>query len=367
MKIQETKNTKLKTQNPKPPRTSHLCSQKTKNISKTHERKNFPDNKKKIKTKHRKTKMSTATASMKKKTSNNVPPSPSLTNDTPTVVKKEEKTQGSTPTTSVTNNKENKKEEKHEIKVKIEPGSTKRKAMALSSGRRATKYKAKTFNFAKHAIIGDMQAGKMKTAKLESVSGGPLIIEFNGGGFIPVSFGCKKNQYGKLVMSANVEEKAEYDNMTRAKADVVDAVIKNRESWFQGATISDALIAELVSGIVGDPRPKKDGNGKWPGSISGNVDINKLATADNPKAPVKLLDADGGFIRPEDLPGRHWSKIIIEVAMLCFGANKDTKFSKRVRLVKLAAGDEDYDVVVSSDEEEDATEEQGGGKRAKKK
>jgi hypothetical protein len=198
---------------------------------------------------------------------------------------------------------------------------------------------AEDFDFNKNGHLGVIKTGKFRTVPLQisSVDRSPILIQMcRGPGHIPQKFGVDTNQYGKTYLTFNVPDEAEYKSMCDIGACLIDAAKKRKDEWWPKA-VSDTAVEEGFNPLIGERKPKADGNGTWPGQMKVSIPLN----ADTGELKgCQVLDDDGSEISIHDLPGRKWDTIVFELTSIYFQGKSSWGIGPKV-LVKLQLAEND--------------------------
>lgn len=207
---------------------------------------------------------------------------------------------------------------------------------------------AEKFDVTKNVHVCPLKTGKFRTVKLQCSPNNSTSVKVqftNGPGDIPQSFGVKTNDYGKTVLTFSVPCEKELKNMQKAKKDFVALAKKNKVEWWPKG-ISDTAIEENFSFFLRDPAPKERGDGFWPAKANVTIPISN-ETGD---MRCKVVDMENQPVALEDIAGRQWHRIIVELSGIYFSGKNNWGIGPR-KLVCLqvsdtgVGGQEDYSKV----------------------
>ena len=198
-------------------------------------------------------------------------------------------------------------------------------------------------NFEKDITLMDVYTSKdsgYKGVKINSTVGTnrPLLIQFmNEGGKIPMKFGIDQNQHGKTYLSFPIPSEVEYAAMCKFQADALSYAKTNKEKWWT-YPVNDNQVEDNFANLVSARKERSDGNGFWPGNMKANIPIDENGDLKG----CEIIDENGNEIKVQDVPGRAWDSIIVEMSGIYFQNRFNWGFGpKKLRLLKMA--EESYD------------------------
>lgn len=200
---------------------------------------------------------------------------------------------------------------------------------------------ADELNFKDHAYLNPVYVNKQKGFKLvkvqcSSTNQNPLRIQFaSGNGRIPQKFGVDTNTHGKTYLTFAIPCEAEYQALLAFQQCAKEYAKAHKNDWWT-YPVSDSQIEDNFAAIV-SVQKERDGGGHWPANMKVMIPLDE-ATGE-PK-DCHVMDEDGNTISIQDLPGRKWDKVLIEVSGIYFQNRFNWGFGpKTLRLVQLTEND----------------------------
>jgi hypothetical protein len=187
-----------------------------------------------------------------------------------------------------------------------------------------------SFSLKEDAARDPFMNGNIKMVPLRSArQGGPVLVEFRGGGRIPFTFGYKEypNAKGRKngVVSFEVESPEDQHAFRTMRQELVELSVTGMETWLP--TVSPATVESVVQGIMGEPQDKKDNSGKYLPNGSATINEEDLDAVDcNSEPKLKIFDHEGNRIFDlHVLPGTRWTYIALHLKQIWIGwkAQKD--------------------------------------------
>jgi hypothetical protein len=165
----------------------------------------------------------------------------------------------------------------------------------------------------------------------------PLRVQFSSiPGRIPQKFGVDTNQHGKTYLTFAIPCDKEYDAVLKFQEDAKDYAKSHKEEWWN-YPITDGQIEDNFAGLVSARKPKKEGDGFWPGNMKVHIPLDKNGDCDS---KCSVLNEEGNPISIHELPGRKWDSVMIEIGGVYFQNRFNWGFGpKTLRLVQLADDD----------------------------
>ena len=193
---------------------------------------------------------------------------------------------------------------------------------------------ASRFNL-KHFYVGDVHKGNNGRKYINFQQGknnrGPVLLQFSGKGKIPANWGVSTNDYGSTKLTFNVADDAEYNGMKAFEKKLIALAISNKDQWWGKKGITQSQIQDNFYSVVSEKKEKKDGNGHWPGSVKVTIPTN-MDTGEASRS-CSLRDVQGEKVEVNDISGRHWERIIIQITGIFFTGKYNWGISKK--LVKI--------------------------------
>ena len=149
-----------------------------------------------------------------------------------------------------------------------------------------------------------------------------VLLQLDGGGDVPLSFGVETKNDKSIYISLSVKSDMEYNLLDTIKHQMIKMVTATWTKWFPDnniPTTANPLISERKKrGISGD---------LWPGVMKANIDPGDCA-----KGVCTLMDAiTNTHITLDELPGRRWTKAIVELRYIYIQSKKSYGITKRLR------------------------------------
>ena len=232
-------------------------------------------------------------------------------------------------------------EDKQETKRKVAP--------------KAAVCKIEDFNFERDVKVAALGTGTFKNAKLtRSCDGGVVMVSLNAGGEVNKEFGVETSSFGGLNINFTLTDN-EYNKLKQVHDDMLKTVVSRRDEFFPGSTKSDEFIEEMANATVHPPKPKKEGGGHWPASMSIKVEKEEDLLADSRgKRKCKVKSKVGGYVdNIFDIKGCSWEKAVIEMRFVYVQSKGSFGISKKLRLLTVGVADDELDVATDSEDEEE--------------
>ena len=169
---------------------------------------------------------------------------------------------------------------------------------------------------------------------------GPVLVQLNGGGVIPLSFGIDdKEQDGrrKVQLAMQIDCLSDHEHLERLRLELGEMVAAQWKTWFPDAVApSNEVLLNFCNNFVSPRKKKKTGEGNWSGVSKATID-----PEDCTSGRCKIVDKDSGEIVPfEMLPGMTWHKVVFEFRYVFVQATKSYGITKKLRYM-LCSGKED--------------------------
>lgn len=144
-----------------------------------------------------------------------------------------------------------------------------------------------------------------------------VLVQLNGGGKIPSTYGVSVNDQGKTVLVLQIVSKEDQTALYQLHEDIIKCAYQNRKKWFTEKTTEKEL-REKFQPFLTESKEKKDTPGEfWPPSLKCYIPLE-----DGYKNLAHIVETDGITpVHVDELPGRQWKKVIIHVAGLYFQKN----------------------------------------------
>lgn len=82
---------------------------------------------------------------------------------------------------------------------------------------------------------------------------GPLLVSFNGGGFVNKKFGVSANMFGNLTVTFDLNDDDKYKACNKLHDDLCNFAVKNRREGFPDCNGSDELLRECTNKTITHP------------------------------------------------------------------------------------------------------------------
>ena len=160
---------------------------------------------------------------------------------------------------------------------------------------------------------------------------GPVLVQLNGGGKIPVSFGIDDKEIDgkrKVQVAFQIDSLLDHENLDRLRTELGESAVKNWSVWFPDNPVpSREILMNFCGNFVSPRKKKKTGDsGMWSGVAKASIDPDECT---NNKC--KIVDDSGNYVTFSDLPGMTWNKIILEFRWIYIQATKSYGITKRLK------------------------------------
>ena len=223
--------------------------------------------------------------------------------------------------------------------------------------------KISEFDFAKDVKFLPMQKreGFSSIKVYNKHTDGPLLVSFNGGGFLNNKFGVSPNMFGNLTVTFDLNDDDEYKACSKLHDDICNFAVANRKEWFPTCVGSDELLRECGNKTVAHPKQKKDADSMWNAKFKAMTEENSGMPNAGGKRVFNAKSTDGTQIENlVDLNGRKWEKTVVEISCIYTGSKNSFGLSKRMRAIKVipAHNMEEVDCSDSDTSDDDDDEEE---------
>jgi hypothetical protein len=172
----------------------------------------------------------------------------------------------------------------------------------------------------------------------------PVLIQLNGGGVIPKAFGVDDKETDgrrKVQVAFQIDSLSDHEHLERLRVELGEMVASNWQSWYPDVTCpSKEVLMNFCNGFVSPRKKKKNSDDKWSGVSKAAVDPDECMNG-----KCKILDRDSGCIIPlDELAGRTWHKIILELRYVYIQATKSYGITKKLRYLSCSPMDEDGEI-----------------------
>jgi len=172
----------------------------------------------------------------------------------------------------------------------------------------------------------------------------PVLIQLNGGGVIPRSFGIEdKEQDGrrKVQLALQIDSKSDHAHLERLRDELGTIVTAQWKSWFpELVSPSKEVLMSLCNAFVSARKKKKTGDDTWSGVAKAGIDPGECTSG-----RCKIVHKDTGeIILYENLPGMTWHKVILELRYVFIQATKSYGITKKLRYISCSSDDDFGDI-----------------------
>lgn len=174
---------------------------------------------------------------------------------------------------------------------------------------------------------------------------GPVLVQLNGGGLIPSSFGIDdKEQDGrrKVQLALQVDSLSDHTHLERLRTELGEIVASLWNTWFPDtAAPSHEVLVNFCNNFVSPRKKKKTGEGTWSGITKAAIDPEDCVSR-----KCKIVDKDTGDIVPfHILPGMTWHKVVFELRYVFVQATKSYGVTEKLRYLSCTAKEDDGEIV----------------------
>jgi hypothetical protein len=172
----------------------------------------------------------------------------------------------------------------------------------------------------------------------------PVLIQLGGGGVIPKAFGVDDKETDgrrKVQVAFQIDSLSDHDHLERLRVELGEMVAANWASWYPDVTSpSKEVLMNFCNGFVSPRKKKKNSDDRWAGVSKAAVDPDECLNG-----KCKILDRDTNEVVPLDqLAGRTWHKIILEMRYVYIQATKSYGITKKLRYLSCSPVDEDGEI-----------------------
>jgi hypothetical protein len=172
----------------------------------------------------------------------------------------------------------------------------------------------------------------------------PVLVQLNGGGVIPLSFGIDdKEQDGrrKVQIALQIDSISDHEHLERLRGELGEMVAEQWKKWFPDTTPpSKDVLMNFCNNFVSPRKKKKTGDGTWSGVSKATIDPEECNTG-----RCKIVDKDTGDIIPFHLlPGMTWHKVVFEFRYVFVQATKSYGVTKKLRYILCTAKEDDGEI-----------------------
>ena len=174
---------------------------------------------------------------------------------------------------------------------------------------------------------------------------GPVLVQLNGGGVIPLSFGIDdKEQDGrrKVQIAIQVDSLSDHEHLDRLRTELGEMVVAQWKKWFPDTTPpSREVLLNFCNNFVSPRKKKKTGDGTWSGVTKAAIEPEDCTTG-----RCKIVDKDTGDIVPfHMLPGMNWHKAVFELRYVFVQATKSYGVTKKLRYILCTSKEDDGEII----------------------
>lgn len=172
----------------------------------------------------------------------------------------------------------------------------------------------------------------------------PVLIQINGGGVIPLSFGIDDKEMDgrrKVQLAFQINSACDHEHLDRLRNELGVLAVQNWGTWFpDNPTPSAEVLLSFCGNFVSPRKKKKNSEDTWSGVAKAAIEPDDCVSG-----KCKIVDCITGALVPFDqLPGRTWNKIIIELRYVFIQATKSYGISKKLRYLSCTPVDDDFDL-----------------------
>ena len=178
------------------------------------------------------------------------------------------------------------------------------------------------------------------------VGGGPVLVQLDGGGRIPNSFGIEVKEAvvdgrHKITACVQIDSMVDHTHLERLQRDLSTRAIELWPTWFPDTKPpSDEVVHTLCNGLVSVRKKKKNSDETWSGCMKVVIEPNDLSSG----ACAIIDQVCGDAVPYESLPGRTWTHITMELRYVYIMATKSYGITKKLRRLVCTPGDEYADI-----------------------
>jgi hypothetical protein len=172
----------------------------------------------------------------------------------------------------------------------------------------------------------------------------PVLIQLGGGGVIPKAFGVDDKVVDgrrKVQVAFQVDSLSDHEHLERLRVELGELVAANWSTWYpDGTSPSKEVLMSFCNGFVSPRKKKKNSDDRWSGVSKAAVDPDECLNG-----KCKIVDRDTKESVPLDqLAGRSWYKIILELRYVYIQATKSYGITKKLRYLSCSPMDEDGEI-----------------------
>lgn len=173
----------------------------------------------------------------------------------------------------------------------------------------------------------------------------PVLVQLNGGGVIPPSFGIEdKEQDGrrKVQIALQIDSTEDHAALDRLRLELGEMVAGQWKTWFPDvAAPSREVLLNFCNNFVSPRKKKKTGEGTWAGVSKAGIDPDDCTSG-----RCKIVDKDTGDIVPFHLlPGMTWHKVVFELRYVFVQATKSYGVTKKLRYLSCSSKEDEGEIV----------------------
>jgi hypothetical protein len=173
---------------------------------------------------------------------------------------------------------------------------------------------------------------------------GPVLVQLNGGGVIPLSFGIEdKEQDGrrKVQVALQIDCLSDHKHLERLRDELGMMVVAQWKTWFPDTTPpSNEVLLNFCNNFVSPRKKKKTGDGSWSGIAKAAIEPDDCANG-----RCKIVDKDTGDIVPfHMLPGMSWHKVVFEFRYVFVQATKSYGVTKKIRYILCSSKEDEGEI-----------------------
>jgi hypothetical protein len=174
----------------------------------------------------------------------------------------------------------------------------------------------------------------------------PVLVQLNGGGLIPVSFGLEDKEIDgrrKVQVAFQIDSLDDHKHLDRLRTELGELVVANWGVWFpQNAVPSKEVLMNFCGNFVSARKKKNNSEDQmWSGVSKATIDPDDCTSG-----KCTIVDHSSGERVPfAELPGKTWNKVVLELRYVFIQATKSYGITKKLRYMSCTSVDDDFEIV----------------------